>query len=170
MDAAATATIAPIAPEHIEGFWRALDIVARERKYLALLQARPLADTRDFVIDNIKNGHPQFVALADREVVGWCDIRRHPFPSRAHRGVLGMGIIPAYRGGGLGRRLIEATIEAAFAAGLVRIELDVHVDNARAAALYEKVGFAREGIVRDAVCIDGEYRDSIAMALIRRPA
>ena len=81
-----------------------------------------------------------------------------------------MGILPAYRGHGLGRRLLETTLEAAFAASFVRVELDVHADNARAIALYEKAGFVREGVVRDAVYVDGAYRDSIAMALIRRPA
>ncbi|WP_325058577.1 GNAT family N-acetyltransferase [Rhizobium mongolense] len=52
----------------------------------------------------IENRHPQFVAVKDGEVVGWCDIRRHFFPSHAHRGSLGMGIIPAHRGLGLGLR------------------------------------------------------------------
>jgi len=42
----------------------------------------------------------------------------------------------------------------------------VHANNPRAISLYEKVGFAREGIQRDAICIDGEYCDSINMALI----
>ena len=79
-----------------------------------------------------------------------------------------MGIVRAYRGRGLGIRLINATLEAAFGAGFVRVELDVHADNARAISLYERVGFAREGIVRDAVYVDGEYRDAITMALIRR--
>jgi RimJ/RimL family protein N-acetyltransferase len=79
-----------------------------------------------------------------------------------------MGIVRAYRGRGLGTRLINATLEAAFGAGFVRVELDVHADNARAISLYERVGFVREGIVRDAVYVDGEYRDAITMALIRR--
>jgi RimJ/RimL family protein N-acetyltransferase len=170
MHAAAAATIAPLALEHAAGFHRAVDMVARERKYLALLEAFPLPQTRDFVLDDIKNSNPQFVALVEGEVIGWCDIRRHYFPSRAHRGTLGMGIIPAYRGGGLGTRLIRATLEAAFAAGFVRVELDVHADNVRAIALYEKVGFAREGLLRDAVYVDGAYQDSITMTLIRQPA
>jgi RimJ/RimL family protein N-acetyltransferase len=44
----------------------------------------------------------------------------------------------------------------------------VHADNARAIALYEKVGFVREGVARDAVFIDGEYRDAINMAIVDR--
>jgi RimJ/RimL family protein N-acetyltransferase len=157
-----------MAPQHVESFHRALDTVARERKYLTLLEAPPLPETREFVLNSLKSGNPHFVALAEGEVVGWCDVRRHFFPAHAHRGALGMGILPAYRGRRLGARLLNATLEAAFDAGFVRIEFDVHADNARAIALYERVGFVKEGILRDAVFVDGEYRDAIAMALIRR--
>ncbi|MEZ2128305.1 MULTISPECIES: N-acetyltransferase family protein [unclassified Sinorhizobium] len=160
--------IVPIAPEHIESFHRALDTVAREKKYLSMLEATPLPQTREFVLGMIRKGNPQLVALADGEVVGWCDVSRHFFPSHAHRGSLGMGIIPAYRGQGLGRRLIEATLKQARESGFSRVELDVYTDNARAIALYERVGFVREGLVRDAACIDGRYFDAISMAVIYR--
>ena len=65
-------------------------------------------------------------------------------------------------------RLIRATLAQARVAGFVRVELDVHADNARAIALYEKVGFVREGVARDAVFVDGEYRDAINMAIVDR--
>ena len=42
-------------------------------------------------------------------------------------------------------------------------------DNERAIALYERVGFKREGLLRDAVLLDGRYMDMILMALINRP-
>src|SRR5580658_1678316 len=115
--AVSDARIAPMAPEHIESFHRALDTVARERKYLTLLEAPPLPHVREFVLDTIKKGDPQFVALVKGEVVGWCDIRRYYFPAHAHRGTLGMGIIPAYRGHGLGLRLLKTTVERAGDAG-----------------------------------------------------
>lgn len=46
------------------------------------------------------------------------------------------------------------------------VELHVHADNLRAIALYEKVGFVREGMARGAIRIDGRYIDSVLMALI----
>lgn len=158
--------IEPIREAHVEGFHAALDTVARERRYLSFLEAPPLEGTRDFVLDNIRNGHPQFVALAEGRVVGWCDIRRHPREVHAHRGTLGMGIIPGYRERGLGRRLITATIDAARGQGLHRIDLDVHADNLRARALYEKVGFVEEGTARDGVRIDGRFIDVVQMGLL----
>ena len=160
--------VVPISPDHIESYRRAVDIVARERKYLTVLEAFPLEQTREFVLGLIRNGDPQFVALEDGEVVGWCDIRRLPFPSQAHRGILGIGILPAFRGRGLGRRLLTATLAQASRAGFVRIELDVRADNARAIALYEKAGFVKEGVIRDAVRVDGAYCDAILMALVNR--
>ncbi|NKM31057.1 GNAT family N-acetyltransferase [Rhizobium laguerreae] len=171
MDAAALSDtpgnrIEPIAAAHIDSFHDALDVIAREKKYLSMLEATPLPQTREFVMGMIAKGNPQFVATAEGEVVGWCDISRHFFPSRAHRGRLGMGILPTYRGKGLGRRLIETTLRAAQKSGFARIELDVYEDNARAIALYEKTGFAREGIVRRAACIDGRFIDAISMALL----
>ncbi|MBX4896576.1 GNAT family N-acetyltransferase [Rhizobium bangladeshense] len=158
--------IEPIAAAHIESFHRTLDLVAREKKYLTLLEATPLPQTRDFVMGMIAKGNPQFVALTEDEVVGWCDISRHFFPSNAHRGRLGMGILPAYRGKGLGRKLIDTTLKAAQEAGFLRVELDVYEDNSRAIALYEKVGFVREGIFRRAARIDGRFINAIGMALL----
>ncbi len=155
-----------IREDHIESFHKALDTVSRERKYLTFLEAPPLESVRTFVLDMIENGHPQVVAVAGGDVVGWCDIRRYPQPTHAHCGTLGMGIIPGYREKGLGTRLIRAAIGQARDRGFHRVELHVHADNLRAIALYEKVGFVREGLARDAVRIDGRYIDSIGMAVV----
>lgn len=158
--------IVPITRDNIEGFHAALDVVARERKYLTMVEAPPLPEVRSFVLGMIDKGNPQFVALDEGRVVGWCDITRHFWPSQAHRGSLGMGIIPSYRGNRLGQRLIEAALNAANNVGLIRIELFVHADNARAIALYERIGFRREGIAKRGTLIDGRYIDSISMALM----
>jgi len=160
-----TVEIWPITADDIEGFHRAVDVVARERKYLAFLEAPPLASAREFVLENIAKGNPQFVAIADGGVMGWCDIIRQSRPIHAHAGVLGLGLLPAYRGRGYGRKLIEATLHAAKLAGFRRVELAVHSDNPRAIALYERTGFVREGIKRRATYIDGQFGDAIMMAI-----
>ena len=78
-----------------------------------------------------------------------------------------MGLLPALRGQGHGRALIRAAIDAAWQRGLRRIELTVHATNGRAMALYESERFAREGVFRDAICIDGRVGDVVAMARLR---
>lgn len=62
---------------------------------------------------------------------------------------------------------MEAAISKAWAKGLFRIELTVRTDNVTAKALYERFGFAVEGINRRAFRVDGEFFDTYAMALLR---
>jgi len=151
-------TIERIAPQHIEGFHR--------RKYLAFLEAPPLDSTRKFVMDNIANGHPQFVAVADATVVGWCDVIPMAREVYAHRGVLGMGLLPSYRGRGCGTALINTTLAEARRQGFARIELAVHADNTAAIVLYRSAGFRTEGVLKCAAGLDGLYKDLILMAIV----
>jgi RimJ/RimL family protein N-acetyltransferase len=158
--------IVPIAVEHVSGFRDTLDIVARERKYLAMLEAPTIEQTRAFVLDNIAKGNTQLVAVAEDRIVGWCDVIPKDRPIYAHGGVLGMGVHPQFRGHGLGKRLLCATIFEAWKK-LNRVELTVHADNARAIALYEKAGFKKEGVMQDAVLIDGNYINVLLMAILK---
>ncbi|NCT96873.1 MAG: GNAT family N-acetyltransferase [Comamonadaceae bacterium] len=63
--------------------------------------------------------------------------------------------------------MLQAAIAAAWAKGLTRIELTVRADNPNARALYERMGFAHEGLQRGAFRVDGQSVDSHAMALLR---
>ena len=158
--------IVPISEQHIEGFRAAVDSVARERRYLALLEAPPEADTRKYVRDNIAGGAPHFVAVADGKVVGWCDVAVRPRLTQQHSGILGMGVIRDHRGKGIGRSLMQATLAAAKASGIRRIELTVRVDNEPAKHLYESFGFVTEGLCKRHMCIDDRFIDSWLMALL----
>lgn len=160
------ARIVPIAEEHIEGFRAVLDTVARERRYLAFLEAPSSRETAAFVRHNIRKGLPQYVALVEDRVVGWCDILPFERPTKSHGGVLGLGVLPGHRGCGIGSALLEAALEAAKISGLTRVELIVREHNTRAIALYERLGFVREGLKRNAVRIDGRYENAVCMALL----
>jgi len=156
--------VVPIGEEHIEGFRAVLDSVARERRYLGLLEAPPLEETGAFVRNNLRKGH-QCVALVGERVVGWCDIVPIDRPTMAHCGVLGVGILAVHRGRGIGTALIRATLDRARDAGLTRIELTVREPNARLVTMYEKFGFVVEGLKRDAVLVDGKYENLVCMGL-----
>jgi ribosomal protein S18 acetylase RimI-like enzyme len=162
--------IVPIAEAHIEGFHAALDVVAKERRYLAFLEAPSLEETGGFVRRNIAKGYPQCVALVDGTVVGWCDILPVDRPTMAHGGVLGVGVLPDHRGKGIGTALVRAALQMAKAAGLTRVELTVRAQNARAIVLYERLGFVREGVKRHAVRVDGRDEDLVCMGLVETQA
>jgi len=157
--------VAPIAEADAGSFHACLDAVARERRFLALLEAPPLASTRGFVADNVAKGVPQVVAKDGPQVVGWCDIRPGWPDTLRHCGSVGMGLLPAYRGQGIGRRLLEACLVAARQAGITRVELEARADNDAALRLYTRMGFAHEGTKRRGMKVDGQYVDTLSMAL-----
>jgi ribosomal protein S18 acetylase RimI-like enzyme len=158
--------IVPLTDEHIAGFRDAVDSVAREQRYLAFLEAPPLDDCRAYVLDMRRQGFPQYAALCDSRLVGWCDVSPVARPVHAHCGILGIGVIDGYRDRGIGARLLDVTLGRAREIGVTRVELGVRERNARAIALYEKFGFVREGVRRNAVRVGSEYENVIAMALL----
>jgi RimJ/RimL family protein N-acetyltransferase len=147
-----------------EAIRRCLDAVARERRWLAFVEAPPPEGVRSFLSDNAPI---QFVAERRGEVVGWCDVTPNRREGFRHAGSLGMGLLATFRGRGLGRSLLRETLDAALAAGLVRIELEVFASNERAVALYERSGFVCEGRKRAARILDGRVEDILCMALLR---
>jgi RimJ/RimL family protein N-acetyltransferase len=158
--------IVPTADEHVEGLNRCLDTVAREGRYLGLLQAPPVEASRVFVRGVLEAGGVSLVAVDEAgQVVGWCDVQRRPLEMFRHVGTLGIGMLPHVRGRGLGRRLMQAAIEAARERGMERIQLGVFASNTRAIALYESLGFVREGLKRRAARFEGRYDDDVMMAL-----
>ena len=62
-----------------------------------------------------------------------------------HRAEFGIGILQEYWGLGIGYALTEACIDCARQAGYLQLELDVVAENARAMALYKKLGFVEYG-------------------------
>lgn len=158
--------IAPIAPGHAASYRACLDVVARERKYLAQAEALPIERIEEFVRSSVAADAAQFVALDGERVVGWADI----FPAWAHAvahcGQLGMGVHPDYRGQGIGERLLAACIAKARTRGITRIELEARSDNQPAIGLYRKLGFVDEARKRNAMRFDGVYYDAVQMSLV----
>jgi RimJ/RimL family protein N-acetyltransferase len=159
--------IVPLAQAHFEGLRGALDIVAREKRYLAFTQAPLPEHAYAFYRNILVNDHCQYVALLDQVVVGWCDILPTHGEARAHVGILGMGLVPFARGRGIGQTLMQTTLAKAWAKGLARIELTVRTDNLNAKALYERMGFNTEGLNQRAFLVDGTFYDTYSMALLR---
>jgi hypothetical protein len=81
-----------------DAFRSAVDIVARERKFIALVEAPPIEQVRAFVARNVERGYPQIVAVVDGAVVGWCNVPPASRAVSAHVGDLFMGLVPDFRG------------------------------------------------------------------------
>ncbi|MBL8308901.1 MAG: GNAT family N-acetyltransferase [Burkholderiales bacterium] len=142
-----------------------LNAVFEERRFLAFTAAIPAPEAIAYHAANITSGHPHFVAVDGNVVVGLCDVVPAAMPrieGQRHCATLGMLLAPAYRGQGIGERLIRAAL-AACSGRWDRIQLNVYSHNERAHALYRKVGFVEEGRRVGAWQLDGLTSDIIDM-------
>ena len=77
-------------------------------------------------------------------------------------------IVMSEPGRGLGSRALALAIEYAFGRlDAHRLWLDVKVRNDRARRVYERAGFTREGVLRDAILTDGTYESLIVMSILK---
>ncbi|MBT9491641.1 MAG: GNAT family N-acetyltransferase [Paucibacter sp.] len=83
------------------------------------------------------------------------------------RHAIGLGVSVAHhaQGQGVGRAMMAALLDYADNWGhVLRIELTVYADNARAIKLYERFGFEHEGRMKAYALRAGAYVDTLAMA------
>ena len=106
------------------------------------------------------------VAEIGGKIVGAANMSRGKKPTARHTAALGISVDAAYRRQGICTALMVRLIEWAKGQGLRRVELKVFTRNPGAIALYEKLGFAREGLHRMAFLKQGRWVDEFTMALL----
>lgn len=84
-------------------------------------------------------------------------------------GQLSFWIAEKYQGAGLATRSVRSLIKHSFyRLGLTRLEIHAGIENIRAGALAERLGFQREGIRREALLLNGERFDVYVYGLLER--
>lgn len=106
------------------------------------------------------------VAEADGEVIGVAHCRGG-LRGYAHTIDMGVSVKREWRGQGVGTALLQTIINWCRANPAVhKLELSVFPDNVGAIQLYERMGFQREGIRRQAYLKGGQFLDLVMMGII----
>ncbi len=79
---------------------------------------------------------------------------------------VGIGILAAHGGRGLGRSLMQALDRFAEEQEMRRLELTVMAHNTVAQSLYAKMGYVKEGVKRDSLFVDGAFVNEVMMAKV----
>ena len=112
--------------------------------------------------------HAVMLAIArqdDDRIIGMTGLQRIDFKDSNAELVIGEA---EEWGRGLGTEATRLLVGHAFGTmNLHRIWLHVFEDNARAIGTYEKVGFRREGVLRQALFREGRYWDVHVMGILR---
>ena len=158
--------VRPVTPADFEELARGFKVVVDERRWVAIQPPISEAELAEGMRQRLEEGRLLFVledpaAEGGPALVGQIDLH----PTRIE-GVwaFGMWVLPGLRGRAGGRMLREAALDAR-PAGVHKIELEVWPYNEAAIALYERLGFEREGLRRDHYRRrDGNLHSSVIMA------
>jgi len=149
-----------------EALIQAVDTVAREQ--IHFLRSRFEMDVdkeKAFIAKAAKDGDLMLVAILDGALVGWVTLFRAHHEFLRHTGELGIGVLRAFRGVGIGSALMVYALAWVADHGFEKINLGVRVSNKPAQGLYHNLGFVQEGYrVRQVRDLDGRYDDIVEMA------
>ena len=121
---------------------------------------------REFIREHEHQAH-SILLCAERgfDLLAWAGARQAPFRRYAHQAEIGIAVFKPHWGLGLGRLMMQYLVDWSQVEGLRKLALRVREDNHRAISLYQSLGFAEEGRLReDALRADGSYSDTIIMA------
>lgn len=100
-------------------------------------------------------------------IIGSCTLFR--FDNGGWRAEIGYELRREHWGKGYMREALRALLDYGFAAlRLSRVEADVHPGNLASARTLEKLGFSREGLLRERWKVGGEISDSVIYGLLAR--
>jgi ribosomal protein S18 acetylase RimI-like enzyme len=117
-----------------------------------------------FTDDSPPEAH--LVAELDGRLAGYIRVKpASPLRENAHvLGIVGLAVAPADRRRGVASALLAAAEQHARDRGARKLSLRVLSTNETAMRLYERLGFQREGTLRDEFRIDGRFVDDVLMA------
>jgi L-phenylalanine/L-methionine N-acetyltransferase len=120
------------------------------------------------IFDDLMSKNIIFIFEENEKSIGMFKLYAHTYRA-AHVGYLGgLAIHPDFSGKGFGAKMMGDILVLGKEKGFLRIELSTATTNAKAIALYEKLGFQREGILKKYTHLKSEnrYLDEMMMAYL----
>ncbi len=142
------------------------------RRHLALYLPFSLAQEERWfenLLERLERREDVVLAIETAEGVHIGNVGLHRIDWRNRNAELGIAIGErSYWNQGYGTDAIRTLLGLAFREmNLHRVFLRVDADNARGIRCYEKAGFRREGVLREAVFKEGAYHDQYIMSILQ---
>ncbi|MCH2044681.1 MAG: GNAT family N-acetyltransferase, partial [Saprospiraceae bacterium] len=152
-------TIRQLKMEDTVNFVKLLNKVDGESDY-TYFEVGERSTTPFQVASNLATGQQTiFIAELAGRMVGQLSLNLKKEKCLEHSASLGIVILKAYWGQGLGRLLLDYADEWANDQGVSRLEVEVMAVNDRATAFFLQNGYVEEGTRRNAIWLHGEYVD-----------
>jgi RimJ/RimL family protein N-acetyltransferase len=154
-------------PEH----WQAaLAICAHPQvaRFLGTDPSEPAEAWQKRLIEIDPGKYYRLSAFIEGALVGLLSLEIYANPRAKHCAKLWLAVAPQWHGNGVGRALMSRALETADRwLNLIRLELHVHADHARAITLYARNGFLIEAQRRCDMLRDGVPINALTMSRLR---
>lgn len=123
------------------------------------------AGFRKIIEEDKLSGNSLFlVAETNGKLVAFSRCAGNGLKRTYHQTEFGIGVFREYWGYGIGKNMLNESIQWADANGIQKLTLKVLETNSKAIALYKKFDFEVEGILRkDKLLSDGDYYNTVLM-------
>ena len=159
-DADVNALFALHSSGHVLRYWDAPPWIERERAERFIAGCREMAEEGN-------GARPAIERVFDGAFIGWCGLTRWNPDYRSAS--MGYCLDDAAWGHGYATEAGRALLQWAFdTLDLNRVQAETDTRNAASARVLEKLGFVREGTLREDCVVNGEVSDSWVYGLIRR--
>jgi len=159
-------TIRPARQDDISGIVGTINQVASQGTYI---EAESVAQQLDYEESLLRHNEFEsrvfFVATVEDEVVGWVHLEVPEIDKLSHTAELTIGLVDAYRGHGIGGRLLERGLEWADKRDLAKVYNSIPATNQGAIDFFEAHGGEIEAVREDHYRIDGEPVDEVMTAI-----
>jgi len=160
-----TVTIRPARQADLTGIVGAIRQVATEKTYIVAESVADALDHEDVLLrHNTVESRMFFVATVDESVIGWVHLDSPELEKLDHTAELTVGVLEAYRGHGVGAKLLDRATAWARANEYERLYQSVPSTNQRAIEFLEENGWRVEAVREDHYKLDDEYIDEVMMA------
>jgi ribosomal-protein-alanine N-acetyltransferase len=107
------------------------------------------------------------VRKGGNELIGTCGY--YDWNKTARRAEIGYDLDPAYWGQGIMTEALRAVLEYGFEKmALNRIQAIIDSENARSLKLVHRLGFKKEGVLRQRSYFKGQFRDDVCFSLLKK--
>lgn len=161
-----TFAIRPARQEDLAGIVGVIRTVVSAGTYVEAESVAQALDHEEVLLRlNQRESRMFFVATVEDEVIGWVHLQGSTLAKLAHTAELTVGLLPEYRGRGIGGRLLARALGWAKEQGYERIYQSVPATNPDAIGFLEHHGWREEARRPDHYRIDDVYVDEVMLAV-----
>ncbi|TMW74109.1 GNAT family N-acetyltransferase [Alteribacter natronophilus] len=157
-------TLRPAVPDDAFDIITNVEEIIQKGRYIQKEKVRTVEEEQAFIKEMKEKNNMYTVVEIDGSVYGLARLLRGDLKMKRHTALFRTWLAVPAQGKGLGKKLMEYTLDWGKRNGLYKICLTVFAKNEVAVKLYERFGFVVEGVQKDQIYIDHEYDDEIFMA------